>query len=204
MDALRAHGASPDAEPLERPPAPHGDLTRASIAQTLAHVLPEHAIVMNEALTSGTDIPGVLARAEPHDWLDLMGGAIGNGMPVATGAAVACPDRKVVCLEADGSGMYTLQSLWTQAREGLDVMTLLCSNRSYRILQLELARAGVAEPGPAARALTDLSRPDIDWVSLATGLGVPAARVETADALWDQLTNAFKEPGPRLLEAALS
>ena len=141
--------------------------------------------------------------APPHSYLALTGGAIGQGLPCAVGAAVACPERKVIALQADGSGLYTLQALWTQAREGLDVVTVLCANRSYRILQIELARAGVSEPGPAAQSLTDLSKPVIDWVELAQGMGVPAARVETGEALAVELRRAFAEPGPRLLEVVL-
>jgi acetolactate synthase-1/2/3 large subunit len=201
LDAPATAEPAPDAAPPDRPT---GALTPAGLGAALARLQPEGAIVVDEGATSGLPYYVAAESAPPHDYLALTGGAIGQGLPCATGAALACPDRQVVALQADGSAMYTLQSLWTQAREGLDVVTILCSNRSYRILQLELARAGVAEPGPAARTLTDLSRPDIDWVSLATGLGVPATRVETAEQLWDQLTNAFTEPGPRLLEAALS
>ena len=140
------------------------------------------------------------AGAPRHDWLTLTGGAIGQGMPLAVGAAVACPDRKVVNLEADGSALYTLQALWTQARESLDVVTILLNNRSYAVLNMELNRVG-AEPGPKARSLLDLSQPDMDFVALATGLGVPATRATTADELSEQLARALAEPGPSLIEA---
>jgi acetolactate synthase-1/2/3 large subunit len=130
----------------------------------------------------------------------LTGGAIGQGLPCATGAAVACPDRKVIAFQADGSGMYTLQALWTQAREKLDVTTLICNNRRYRILQVELARAGVTEPGRKARALTSLADPEINWSAMATGMGVPAVRVETAETLVEQLRRALKDRGPNLIE----
>ena len=163
----------------------------------------QHAIVSDEAITGGFGMLYLSRGAAPHDWLQLTGGAIGQGLPLATGAAVACPDRKVIALQADGSGLYTLQALWTQAREKLDVVTLLCANRAYRILQVELARAGVAEPGPAARALTDLSGPAIEWTAIAQGLGVPAARVDTTEDLRAQLDVAFREPGPRFIEVAL-
>jgi acetolactate synthase-1/2/3 large subunit len=155
---------------------------------------------MDEGATSG--LPYFLAAeaAPPHTYLALTGGAIGQGLPCATGAAVACPERQVIALQADGSGMYTVQSLWTQAREGLDVVTLICANRSYRILQVEMGRAGIAEPGPQARSLTDLTGPAIDWVQLAQGLGVPAVRVETGEALDAELAVAIAEPGPRLIE----
>ena len=140
------------------------------------------------------------AGAPRHDWLCLTGGAIGQGLPVATGAAVACPDRKVICLEGDGSALYTIQSLWTQAREGLDVVTVLYNNRSYAILNLELGRVGAA-PGPKAKEMLDLSRPDLDFVAIARGFGVPATRATTADDFAKQLERALAEPGPALIEA---
>jgi acetolactate synthase-1/2/3 large subunit len=141
------------------------------------------------------------AGAPRHDWLCLTGGAIGQGLPAATGAAVACPDRQVVSLQADGSALYTLQALWTQAREGLDVVTVIYNNRSYAVLNMELDRVGVEAPGPKARSLLDLSRPDVDFVALSQGLGVPATRATTAEELNDQLARALAEPGPALIEA---
>src|SRR5206468_10118704 len=143
------------------------------------------------------------AGAPPHDWMNNMGGSIGLGMPLATGAAVACPDRKVVCLEADGSAMYTLQALWTQAREGLDVTTVIFNNRSYAILNLELSRVGAESPGPKALDMLDLSRPDLDFAELARGMGVPAARATTADELVTALERGLAEPGPFLIDAVL-
>jgi acetolactate synthase-1/2/3 large subunit len=119
------------------------------------------------------------------------------------GVAVACPGRKVIALQADGSGMYTLQALWTMAREGLDVVTIVCANRSYRILQVELARAGITAPGPTAQSLADLARPELDWTALARGLGVPATRVADADAFAKDLAQALATPGPTLIEALL-
>jgi acetolactate synthase-1/2/3 large subunit len=169
----------------------------------LAALQPEGAIVVDEAATSGLPYFVAAASAAPHTYLTLTGGAIGQGMPCAVGAAIACPDRRVIALQADGSGMYTLQSLWTEAREGLDVLTVICANRSYRILQIELARAGIAEPGAAAVALTDLSRPVLDWVALARGMGVPGVRVERAEDLTRALREGLAEPGPRLIEAVL-
>jgi acetolactate synthase-1/2/3 large subunit len=200
LTAPRRASAPPD---LPRPEPPTGALSPAALGAALALRQPEGAIVVDEGATSG--LPYFLAAqsAPPHAYLALTGGAIGQGLPCATGAAVACPDRKVIALQADGSALYTLQALWTQAREGLDVVTLLCANRAYRILQVELARAGVAEPGPAARSLTDLSHPAIEWTAIARGMGVPAARVETAEALLAQLDAAFREPGPRFIEAVL-
>jgi acetolactate synthase-1/2/3 large subunit len=202
-DALEATARAPKATGPAPPKRPGGELTPGSLGAILALLQPEGAVIMDEGATSGLPYYMAGASAPAHDYLALTGGAIGQGLPCATGAAVACPDRKVVALQADGSGMYTLQSLWTQAREGLDVTTIICANRSYRILQLELGRAGVAEPGPAARSLTDLSRPVLDWVALATGMGVPASRATTSEEFWTQLEGAFREPGPRLIEAVL-
>jgi acetolactate synthase-1/2/3 large subunit len=198
-------GAPADAAtraPASRPALPTGPLTAEAVANALGALLPEGAIVSDEANTSGLWAPAATAGAPRHDWLTLCGGAIGQGLPLATGAAVACPDRKVVALEADGSAMYTLQALWTQAREGLDVTTVVFNNRSYAILNLELNRVG-AEPGPKALDMLDLSRPDLDFVALATGMGVPATRATTADELGEQLGRALAEPGPALVEAML-
>jgi acetolactate synthase-1/2/3 large subunit len=125
------------------------------------------------------------------------------GMPLATGAAIACPDRAVVNLEADGSAMYTLQALWTQAREGLDVTTIVFANRSYAILNLELSRVGVETPGPTALSMLDLTRPDLDFVALARGMGVAATRPEDSEAMTRDLERAIAEPGPHLIEAVL-
>jgi len=193
-------GAPERTRDAPRPDAPTGALNSLSVGAALARHLPGNAVVVDEAATSGLPFYGLSAGAPPHTLLGLTGGAIGQGLPVATGAAIACPDRKVIAFQADGSGAYTLQSLWTQAREGLDVTTLLCSNRAYRILQVELARAGIAEPGPQALSLTQLDRPAIDWTSLARGFGVPAVRVESAEQLERELPGAIAEPGPRLLE----
>jgi acetolactate synthase-1/2/3 large subunit len=135
--------------------------------------------------------------------LTLTGGAIGQGLPAGTGAAVACPDRKVLCLEADGSAMYTLQALWTQAREGLDVTTVIFNNRSYAILNLELSRVGAESSGPKALDMLDLSRPDLDFAALARGMGVEAARATTADELVAALERGIAEPGPYLVDAVL-
>ncbi|MGD8728792.1 MAG: thiamine pyrophosphate-dependent enzyme, partial [Gemmatimonadota bacterium] len=143
------------------------------------------------------------AGAAPHDWLDLTGGAIGQGMPAATGAAVACPHRKVLSLQADGSGMYTVQALWTQARESLDVTTVIFSNRRYAILEMEYGRVGAGEPSPATRSLFELSRPDLDWVGLARSMGVEGGRATTAEELVKGLERGFGSSGPYLIEAVL-
>jgi acetolactate synthase-1/2/3 large subunit len=185
-------------------------------------LLPEGAIVSDEANTSGLWLPGATAGAPPHDWLTLTGGAIGQGLPLATGAAIACPDRPVLALEADGSAMYTISALWTHAREQLDITTVIFSNRCYAILGMELQRVGAAVPGRgpagggdtapsdgsagigrAARDLLDLSRPDLDFTALATGLGVPASRAQTTAEFATELRRALAEPGPHLIEALI-
>jgi acetolactate synthase-1/2/3 large subunit len=185
------------------PAAPSGPLNSASVGAALACCLPEHAIVMDESATTGMPFYSMSSGSPRHTLMTLTGGAIGQGLPVATGAAIACPNRKVIAFQADGSGAYTLQALWTQARENLDVVTLLCSNRAYRILQVELARAGIAKPGPQALNMTRLDEPALDWVSLARGFGVPATRVESAETLVEALRRALAEPGPQLIEMSL-
>ena len=183
-----------------------GAINAATLAQSLGGLIPENAIVVDEGVSTGRGFFPSTRNAHPHTWLQNMGGSIGIGMPLATGAAVACPDRPVLNLEADGSAMYTLQALWTQAREGLDVTTVILANRAYAILDMELSRVGAAGEGgvgPAAAAMLDISRPELDFVALAGGMGVPATRVETADALVAALGKAFAEPGPHVVEAML-
>jgi acetolactate synthase I/II/III large subunit len=198
---------APDTRPLlpdpARPGLPDGDLTGESAAAVVGALLPEGAIVSDEANTSGLWLPGATAGAPPHDWLTLTGGSIGQGLPAATGAAIACPDRSVIALEADGSAMYTISALWTQAREGLDVTTVIFNNSSYAILGMELDRVGAHATGTAARDLLRLSRPDLDFVALATGMGVPASRARTAGEFAAQFRQALAEPGPHLIEAVV-
>jgi acetolactate synthase-1/2/3 large subunit len=199
-------GAAPDGAGLQgatRPERPTGALNAQSLAAAVGALLPEGAVVSDEGNTSGLFVSGATAGAPRHDWMTLTGGAIGQGLPVATGAAVACPERPVLCLEADGSAMYTLQSLWTQARESLDVTTVLINNGSYAILELELSRVGAGDPGPRARGMLDLKHPELDFVALATGMGVPATRATTAEEFTIQLERAFATPGPALIEAVL-
>ncbi|KAA0019499.1 acetolactate synthase large subunit [Antrihabitans cavernicola] len=186
-----------------RPNRPRGKLTADSVSEAVGYVLPEGAIVSDEAQTSGVSLPTTTAGAPRHDWLTLTGGAIGQGLPVAVGAAVACPDRPVLALQADGSAMYTIQSLWTMAREQLDVTVLILNNRAYSILNLELNRVGAGEPGPKAKAQLDLASPPIDFVAIGAGLGVPSIQVEDAENLVDELQRAFAEPGPHLIEAVI-
>jgi len=207
LDALaEALGAPRDVPALpgaSRPGVPGGALDVATLGQAVAALQPEGAIVVDEAATSGAVWFALAGSAPRHTVLGLTGGAIGQGLPTAVGAAIACPQRKVIALQADGSGMYTAQALWTMARESLDVVVVLCANRAYRILQLEVARAGIAEPGPAARALTELSNPTLDWCALARGMGVPAARATDAASFVKEFSRALADPGPALIEAWL-
>lgn len=180
-----------------------GALTPQSLAMTVAARLPEGAVVCDEAITMSGVCRGATTGAAPHSWLQLTGGAIGIGLPLATGAAVAAPDRRVVALQADGSAAYTLQALWTQAREQLDVVTIILANRTYAILRYEMSNLGIGNPGPKALGMTKLDQPALDWVRLAQGMGVEAARAATIDELDDLLAAALKRRGPFLIEAVL-
>ena len=199
-----ADGAVPAAQPAARPALPDGDLTAEKAAAVIGALLPEGAIVSDEAVTSSIFLPAATAGAPPHDWLTLTGGAIGQGLPLAAGAAIACPDRPVIALEADGSAMYTIQALWTHARESLDITTVIFSNRQYAILAMELQRVGATAAGDASRDLLDLSRPALDFTSLAAGLGVPASRATTAPEFATHFTRALADPGPHLIEAVIA
>jgi acetolactate synthase-1/2/3 large subunit len=199
-------GAKPsDARHQERSETalPTGALTQQTIAHVLAALIPENAIVVDESITTGRESIALTAGAAPHDWLQNMGGSIGYGLPVATGAAVACPGRRVISLSGDGSAMYTLQSLWTQAREGLNVTTLVFANRAYQILRVEFAGVGAGSPGARARAMMSLENPTLDFVGLARGMGVPGTRVATCEELSKTLKGVLKEPGPHLVEVVL-
>jgi acetolactate synthase I/II/III large subunit len=183
------------------PPSEPGPLTAISLANTIAASLPEHAIIADEANTSGFALPTALAAAPRHTLLTLTGGSIGQGMPAATGAAIAAPDRPVLSIEADGSAMYTIQALWTQAREQLDVTTVLINNAAYAILWMELARTAAGQAGERAARMLDLSGPTPDFTKLSEGLGVPARRATTTEELGRALRLAYAEPGPHLIEA---
>ncbi|MBV7255313.1 acetolactate synthase large subunit [Pacificimonas sp. WHA3] len=180
-----------------------GPLDPGNLAAVVARLIPENAIISDEAATGSLALFPATMTARAHDWLTLTGGAIGQGLPLAVGAAIACPDRKVICLQADGSAMYTPQALWTMAREELNITTLILNNSSYAILNVELSRIGAGSAGPQARALLDLSNPSIDWVSLAQGMGVPGQRATTVKELEAALKEAIDAPGPRLVEAIL-
>ncbi len=202
VDYLDAPEVTPAADPL-LPEIPEGPLTPEAVGAVVANLLPENAIVSDEANTSGMFTYSMFDGAAPHDWLTLTGGAIGQGMPVAVGAAVACPDRKVINLQADGSAMYTNQSLWTMAREKLDTCTVIYNNSAYAILSFELMRVGVENPGERARSMLDLSNPKLDWVKLASGMGVNATRCSTIAECKQQFAAAMQTKGPHLIEVML-
>jgi acetolactate synthase-1/2/3 large subunit len=202
-DELGAMAETAAVEPLKKPALPSGPITLDGLAAAIGALLPDQAIVVDESITSGRGLFPYTKGAAPHDWLQNMGGSIGIGLPLATGAAVACPDRKVVCLESDGSGMYTLQALWTHAREKLDVTTVLFSNRVYGILKIELANVGAQNPGRKALDMLEIGRPDLDWVGLAKSMGVEASRATTLDEFVDQFASGLKSKGPNLIEVVL-
>lgn len=189
--------AGPRPEPGQGVPTPEG------LARTLAALMPEQAIVCDESVSFGRGFYPHTVAAAPHDWLHLVGGAIGSGMPMATGAALATAgQRRVINLQADGSAMYTLQALWTQARERLPVTTVLLNNRRYQILLGEYQNVG-AMPGPTALGMLDLGNPDLDWLRLAGGLGVEAARADTLEACADLMAASGRQPGPFLIDLRL-
>lgn len=185
------------------PELPSGPLRSGNWASVIGALLPENAIISDEANTSGAMLPAATAGSPPHDVLTLTGGAIGQGLPVAIGAAIAAPDRPVIALQADGSALYTISALWTMARERLDITVVILNNHAYAILQLELQRVGASAAGPKAQSLLDLSNPDIDFVAIAEGFGVPATRAITAEELAAQFSTAVATPGPHLIDAAV-
>jgi acetolactate synthase-1/2/3 large subunit len=202
-DELGAPADGYDLVELALPPAPTGPLSSVTVGAAIGMLLPEDAIVVDEGNTEGI-FAYFHSQASPrHDWLFNTGGSIGLGLPVAVGAAIGCPDRKVVCLEGDGSAMYTIQALWTMAREQLDITTVIFSNRSYRILNIELTRVGAGEARERAKAMFDLSRPDLDFVSLARGMGVNAVRPESSEAFVEAFSRAMRERGPHLIECVV-
>ncbi|WP_233235283.1 acetolactate synthase large subunit [Bordetella sp. LUAb4] len=200
-DMLAAHEAAPVAERVIVEPA-RGTVTSEAVAQTVTALLPDNAIVIDESVSFGRAFYPGTVNAAPHDWLQITGGAIGNGLPLATGAAIGAPGRRVVSLQADGSAMYSLQSLWTQAREQLDVTTVILANRKYAILIGELAGVG-AEAGKTAMNMLDLTRPTLDWVKLANGMGVEAAQAQNMEQFADLLVAANKRKGPFVIELVI-
>ncbi|MGE0151905.1 MAG: acetolactate synthase large subunit [Reyranellaceae bacterium] len=199
-EALNARQAAPVLQQAQRPDAPTGAFTLDKLGAALGATLPENAVVIDESVTSGRGFAPFTAGAPPHDWITNMGGSIGFSTPVAVGVAIAAPERKVVCLTGDGSAFYTLQSLWTMAREKLDVLVVIFANRSYAILRGELAGVGAGNPGPKAIDMLTLDRPDPDWVALAKGMGVEGVRVADSDQLVKALQAGFAAKGPRLIE----
>jgi acetolactate synthase-1/2/3 large subunit len=198
-------GAPGFVEPPSSPPElPSGPLRSDNWASVIGALLPDNAIISDEANTSGLLLPDVTAASPPHDVLTLTGGAIGQGLPVAVGAAIAAPDRSVIALQSDGSAMYTISALWTMAREQLDITVVILDNRAYAILQLELQRVGATAGGSTAQSLLDLSNPNLDFVALAEGCGVPAKRATTAEELATHFSAAIAEPGPHLIDAVLA
>ena len=198
-------GAPESVESPSGPPElPSGPLRSDNWASVIGALLPENAIISDEANTSGLLLPDATAASLPHDVLTLTGGAIGQGLPVAVGAAIAAPDRPVIALQSDGSAMYTISALWTMARERLDITVVLLNNRAYAILQLELQRVGATAGGPKAQSLLDLANPDLDFVAIAEGFGVPAQRATTAEELATHFSAAIAAPGPHLIDAVLA
>jgi acetolactate synthase I/II/III large subunit len=207
LEALAEELGAPHNAPVqaqEKYPPPSGEaITPETAAAAVGTLLPEGAIVVDEALSAARAFMSRTRGAAAHDYLQVTGGAIGIGLPLATGAAVACPDRKVICLQADGSAMYTVQALWTQAREGLDLTTLLLNNRSYAILKQELTNFGAGDAGRRALDMMELDRPALDWVGLARGMGVEAGRAKTMEELERQLAAGLRSEGPYLIDLML-
>ncbi|HUN60375.1 MAG TPA: acetolactate synthase large subunit [Candidatus Sulfotelmatobacter sp.] len=200
---LGVHHLQPLVSSSQDTPVPSGAITLDGIAAAIAALLPENAIVVDESMTSGNAILPAVQHSAPHDYLANTGGSIGIAMPLALGAAIACSDRRVLCLSADGSGMYTLQALWSMAREGLNVTNVIFANRVYGVLKREYLNLGIGEPDPPARDLLEIGRPDLDWVSLARGMGVPAQRISSLDELVKALMQGFAADGPTLIEIPL-
>ncbi len=188
---------------LERPPLPKGEITLPGLAAVVGAILPENTIIVDESNTSGRGMMAATKGVSPHDWLGNTGGSIGIALPLALGAAVACPERRVLCLTADGSAMYTLQALWTMSREKLNVTTVVFANRDYAVLKREFSYLGAGSPGPRALNMFEIGRPDLDWVSFAKGMGVPGTRVASLEAFSKALQDGFDAEGPTLIEVPL-
>ncbi len=201
--AVDADETTPTLQAAARPGRPTGKFTADKVCKAVGHLLPDNAIIVDEAQTSGVMLPVMTAGAPRHDVLTLTGGAIGQGLPCAVGAAIACPDRPVLALVGDGSAMYTIQALWTMAREKLDVVAIVLNNRAYAILNVELQRVGAAEAGPKAKSQLDLRDPALDFVQLSHSMGVPAARATTTEEFVTALEAALRTPGPHLIDAVV-
>jgi len=203
VDRLSAKDAKPVLAARDKAAVPKGDLTAAAIGASVNRHLPARAFVSDDGVSNSLPVYLQTANAEPHDWMMLTGGAIGQGLPLALGASIAAPDRKGLCLTGDGAGMYTVQALWSMARENCDVVTIVFVNHSYRILNIELYRTGAGNPGPTAKDMLRIGGPDIDWVSLSQSLGVPAEEAVTAEEFDAALERAFAADGPRLIAAVV-
>ncbi len=203
VDALDAHNETPSVAERREPELPTGELTQDTIAAAVSNLLPENAIVVDESVSSGRQLNWQTAGALPHSWLSICGGAIGIGLPLAAGAGIASPDRKIVGLQADGSAMYTVQALWTMARENIDATIVIYANRAYRILQGEMTAMGVKEPGRVAKDMFGLDRPDLDWVSIAKGMGVEGEKVEETESFIDAFQRGLATDGPYVVEAVI-
>jgi acetolactate synthase I/II/III large subunit len=202
-DVLSIRSQEMTEEKAERLPLPSGEITLPGLAAVVGALLPEDIIVVDESMTSGRGLMAATKGAPPHDWLGNTGGSIGIALPLAVGAAVACPGRRVLCLTADGSGMYTPQALWTMAREGLNVTTVVFANHDYAVLKREFSYLGVGDPGERAAAMFEIGDPDLDWALLAKGMGVPGTRVTSLDAFGKALRQGLEEEGPTLIEVPL-
>ena len=202
-EGLGARDAGGSAQKAERPPLPQGNITLPGLASAVGALLPENAIVVDESMTSGRGMMAASKGAPPHNWLGNTGGSIGIALPLAVGAAIASPDRRVLCLTADGSAMYTLQALWTMARESLKVTTVVFANRDYAVLKREFSYLGAGNPGPRASSMFEIGRPDLNWVQLAKGMGVSGTRVNSLDEFSKALRDGFAAEGPTLIEVPL-
>ncbi|MFN4289951.1 MAG: acetolactate synthase large subunit [Permianibacter sp.] len=201
--ALGANHTAPALQAAQRPSRPRGKLSAEKVCKAVGHLLPENAILIDEAITSGLLLSAMTAGAPRHDLITLTGGAIGQGLPNAIGAAIACPNRPVVALIGDGTAMYTIQSLWTMAREQLNVTSIIFNNASYSVLNIELERVGADEIGPKAKSQLDIGGPQLNFALLAQGMGVHAVRVETAEDFCKAMEYALAMPGPHLIEAVV-
>lgn len=205
LHAVGGEAAEPEVHELNLPELASGDLDVNAVGAAFAHYLPDEAIVVDEGITSGVYCTAYSETSRPHDWLNQTGGSIGFGLPNAVGAALACPDRKVICLEGDGSAMYTISALWTMVRENLDITVVMFNNRKYSILELEFSRTGArgGVPGPKAASMLDVGSPDMDFVSMAQGMGMKAFRATTAEEFNDQFAGAMAQKGPVLIDAVV-
>jgi acetolactate synthase-1/2/3 large subunit len=201
--ALAVRSIELAAEKAERPAMPSGEITLQGLAAAVGALLPENAIVVDESVTSGRGLMAATKGAPPHEWLGNTGGSIGIALPLAVGSAVACLDRRILCLTADGSAMYTPQALWTMGREGLNVTTVVFANRDYAVLKREFSYLGVGSPGPRAAEMLEIGRPDLDWTLLAKGMGVPGRRVNSLDQFGKALRAGLEGEGPMLIEVPL-